>query len=492
MGARGLHLRQPRGVDLRMKKILGAFLFVGGSLAPISTWATTVWNPYTGKPDFISTGTSSSSGGDNLGTHIATKTITAGFGITATTAAFTQTGTGSVNAVTITSTGTGKALSIVPQGLASGGYQNQVGVVTVGDNTPTRPYTSLMVFVDSTTAVQNGGGLIELWENSETHNDPLIWIHNVGQDSNPAIRIDDDAPDLEIVNTSTTNSLGLGKWEPFAIANLGVDLQVNSRAYNNSTFEGVGRWHPLSKGGGLELEPVIAAQDGNPATSNSSSALSWLTPDGHVVGLKGPTTVPSGSWDFIMPNTSANGGQVLYQNSDNPRQWAFTVSGSTGQVLMKNGNTPTWAGGWTTNSATMTAIVNSSFTTTSGTGVDVSSMVFSIGANENWSFEFFLLNGCDNTGGNKFALTVPSGATFRALAFGEAATGTAVRVDRMDTSGTLTGAFNAQTNSNGYTTITGTVTNGATPGLVQLQAASTTGGQTTALHIGTHMNARKI
>jgi hypothetical protein len=137
-------------------------------------------------------------------------------------------------------------------------------------------------------------------------------------------------------------------------------------------------------------------------------------------------------------------------------------------------------------------VYNSSFTTTSGSGVNVSSFSFSMGPNQKWVYDIWLQNGCDNTGGNKFALVFPTGAVTRAQIKGMGATTTSIKAERMDTSTTLSSAFNAQTNSNGWTEIKGTIQTSTTAGDLVLQAASTTGGQTTAIHIGSWIKAERL
>lgn len=245
----------------------------------------------------------------------ATATASFPYGLSATTAAVTQTNTGSINAVTITSTGTGKALYIVPQGKAGNAYQDQVGAVTI-EKLSGVP-TEFLVIHDSTTSNQLGTGLLEIWEDqggSAGHNDPLLWIHNNGSASNPFMRVDDYAPDMEIVNLSTNNAVGLGKWEPFAMANGGVDLQINSRAFDNSTFENVAYWHPLQKGDaipGLYLRSQTLANDSGVLSSSDTTGVTFFTLDAHTVGLTGPQSATA-SYTFALPSTVGATGEVLY------------------------------------------------------------------------------------------------------------------------------------------------------------------------------------
>lgn len=125
-------------------------------------------------------------------------------------------------------------------------------------------------------------------------------------------------------------------------------------------------------------------------------------------------------------------------------------------------------------------------TTTSATGVDITSMSFSIGANEVWSVEFYL--GCvvSAAAGIKYSVTVPSGATL-----GAAVRGTAAAPGVVTTSGTLTSALFSTTPS--QTQITALVQNGSTAGTVQAQYASADGIVTATAKGGQcYFTARKL
>ena len=305
------------------------------------------------------TPSASGGGGDNLGSHIATMTVTANYGLVVSTivAGAASTSLGNNPYVKITSSGTSQALLINSYGQPSGGYQNQIGAVTIISTTTEAPGSGitqpLLVLVDSTTDAQVGTGLIELWANNANHNDPKMWFHVTGHDSSPEIRDDAGAPNWEMINTSTDNAKGMGKWEPAAIAFTGVDLQVNSRAYDNSTFENVAYWQALQKdkdqGPGLYIRTQDTTNDSGVMSSSSTGGINFYTLNSHIIGLTGPKNPASASWRFGLPSTPNNLGQVLYQstNSDGTkfgdRQWEFTTGGVTGQVLQYNsGSAPTW------------------------------------------------------------------------------------------------------------------------------------------------------
>ena len=266
--------------------------------------------------------TAASNGSASSGSSVYNATSTAGFpyGASFSTLTITQTLTGNTTAVLLISTGTGQALKIIGQGVPSGGLQGAQGGIV---NIERQNLSDGLVIYSSVTSAQVGSTMLHIKNDAPNYNDPLIWVHDVGAESNPFMRVDSNAPDFELINTSTDNSVGLGKWEPFAMAYQGVNLQINSRAYSNGTFENVAYWTPLSQGGGLTLAPVINGQDGNPSTSNSQF-IQFFTTNSHTVGIRGPKS-STASWNFMLPGTFANGNKLLYQATDGgDRQWTFT------------------------------------------------------------------------------------------------------------------------------------------------------------------------
>jgi len=112
---------------------------------------------------------------------------------------------------------------------------------------------------------------------------------------------------------------------------------------------------------------------------------------------------------------------------------------------------------------------------------DATAMKFPLGANQVVHFVFDLQTTCNNTGGIKYALTVPSGAVFRAIAHGSNSSGGTIKLEVMTNSGALnTTGFNNY-NGSAWTRIFGKVTNGSTPGYLQLQFAAGTAGQTATI-----------
>lgn len=130
-------------------------------------------------------------------------------------------------------------------------------------------------------------------------------------------------------------------------------------------------------------------------------------------------------------------------------------------------------------------------TSSSTSFVDVANSSFSISANEVWSFDFTLKNGCNGTGGLSYTLVAPSGANLVVESIGSTSGSTAFRSDVITSSSTPTGALNTVVSANGVTFIRGVVAS-ALPGTVQLQIKSVVNGQTSTVYAGSFMVAQRI
>lgn len=123
---------------------------------------------------------------------------------------------------------------------------------------------------------------------------------------------------------------------------------------------------------------------------------------------------------------------------------------------------------------------------------DIQKLTFPLLANNNYTFEFNLHVGCSGVGGVKFAITVPSGAIFRAEALGIGATAGAITSALLSSSGVLSSAFNLVSLQTGWVRIYGAVIVGGTPGTLKLQFASGTAGQTSTIYNTSSFNAVRI
>lgn len=125
---------------------------------------------------------------------------------------------------------------------------------------------------------------------------------------------------------------------------------------------------------------------------------------------------------------------------------------------------------------------SSDITTTSNTASDITGMVHAVAANTTYFFFGYIHIGCNNTGGVKFTLTIPSGATVYVNFQGSTTNNTTYGTFNCITSGTLIATAFCQENQSGRGVIvSGTVTTGSTAGNVQFQFASGTNTQTSTV-----------
>ena len=127
------------------------------------------------------------------------------------------------------------------------------------------------------------------------------------------------------------------------------------------------------------------------------------------------------------------------------------------------------------------------------TEADVTGMGFAIAANEIWQFEIHMKNGSSAAGGLMWNITVPTGGTILATAFGSISTTTNFRHDEITSSGAVINTYNAANSQAHQTHFWGTVANGSTPGRVQLGVQNNTGvSQTATVAAGSYIIARRI
>jgi nitrogen fixation protein len=126
------------------------------------------------------------------------------------------------------------------------------------------------------------------------------------------------------------------------------------------------------------------------------------------------------------------------------------------------------------------ALTGSNVTTTSATLVDITGLVTpTLPANSTWFFEVLMGTACTGTGGIKFGYTAPSGAT--GILYIEGTSSSAAAYQQATTSGALSSVGVNRFNGGSFTKMYGRVAVGATAGVVQLQFASGTSGQTSTI-----------
>lgn len=420
------------------------------------------------------TGSACGSGGGVATTAFSTITVT-------------NANTGSFSAEIITSTGTGIPLQIIGQGSPGGGVQQKQGYVTIGDDTVGKPIAAELVIVSSRTDAQVGAGHIELWADGVGDNDPMYWEHRVSNNSAPDLRIDAPAPNMEVISISSSGATnGRGKFEPWAIPFQSEILQVNSRSWDNTTFENMAYWEPLDiqpgfATPGLFLQAQSLANDSGILVSSNTSGVNFFTQNNHTIGITGPLNVASGSWRIRLPSSIPINGQILGVGGadafgDYPSSWTFNLpSGSVNYIQ----NTSTLQSGATFYLSSGT-VQNLKVATISGGGGGAVNPLSDINVNSFLAMNSFLsmqsgnqLQFCDPTNATCFGMTSDAinhllvnsvaGTTFvygvqaGSITLGNVASGT--QCLHADSSGNVTGTgSDCGSGGGGITALTGDVT----------------------------------
>jgi hypothetical protein len=135
--------------------------------------------------------------------------------------------------------------------------------------------------------------------------------------------------------------------------------------------------------------------------------------------------------------------------------------------------------------------LGSNFTTTLDTLQDTN-IVFPIEPSEEWQFKFFLQHGCNGTGGLKYAISLPAGATIRAVIKSITSGNTAYTSQIISSTAEIAINLNTVASQGGWAEIIGYVINSATAGAVRLQMRAITAGQTVTLYRESTVNCRRI
>jgi hypothetical protein len=129
------------------------------------------------------------------------------------------------------------------------------------------------------------------------------------------------------------------------------------------------------------------------------------------------------------------------------------------------------------------ALSGSNVTTTSATLVDITGFATpTLSANSGYYFEYYLATTCTGTGGIKFGFTTPSGAS--GFLYVEGISTGLTGFQSTVTTGTITSFGVTRVNGGAQVRLFGRISIGATPGVVQLQFASGTAGQTSTIGAG--------
>lgn len=132
-------------------------------------------------------------------------------------------------------------------------------------------------------------------------------------------------------------------------------------------------------------------------------------------------------------------------------------------------------------------------TTTSGTLVDITDLVYALEANSTYSIEAVLHMGCNNTGGYKIAMNLPASSNLYTSLIGQSTSLTVFLHQELNTINTEHGtAFNRVNNDYGLR-MDGIIKTSGTAGNMQMRMLSAVAGQTTTIYvIGTFIRIRKL
>ncbi len=131
--------------------------------------------------------------------------------------------------------------------------------------------------------------------------------------------------------------------------------------------------------------------------------------------------------------------------------------------------------------------------TTTATAAASTALSFQIAANEVWVVDVQITAQCSSTGGSKYAIAAPAGATIEGWIYSSTSAITTLSYQRLTAIATLnTTALHTVATTPAPDIIRFTIINGATVGTVAIQAASVTSGQTTTVFAGSWLRAQRV
>lgn len=129
--------------------------------------------------------------------------------------------------------------------------------------------------------------------------------------------------------------------------------------------------------------------------------------------------------------------------------------------------------------------------TTLNTASTIGVWTFNAEPNASYQINCDIRQNCNNTGGIKYAVTVPGTSTLNILLFGNSSSATATTTDAISVSGTLSQAYNTFNGSSSLF-MSGRITADSTGGVVSIQFASATAGQTSLVSTASSFTVTKM
>lgn len=251
-----------------------------------------------------------SGSGDNLGNHITTMTLSALFGINASTAVF-------------TSTGTQPAVSIVANGTYGTTAGSSGGLFIDCSGGGGASGMCAQFYTNASTQVALGG-IVNIFQNlaQNTWNEPGLYIKMASTNGGAANgRFDGPAPQLEWVETDQVSPAG--KYED----GVNGDIRyIAGRKGDNSAFESFVEFaRPDASGGGY----VNIVSSRTPVRFSDGAGT-------HYVSLRASGTVSS-NVNFVLPNADGSANQAWVTNGAGNLFFITVATGVFAPLTMTNG-----------------------------------------------------------------------------------------------------------------------------------------------------------